>query len=208
MIVLSTLITFLISLFLCHFFLLKKPWLNKRHLESFDYVWYGFGAFALLLTSLDLTRAYDLSSLEYRINYQAKRTQMDIKAIVNEIKPIECLQSKAVCMLLEDTLSALNETTTSFDWPLGPVIFKNREFRSWNEFFVDRTNYYKAEKVPNFLDHYTSKLLDLRSELRNRQKKLNKQEVPLGLLIIWPHIVAFFLGMRISKITYKVFKAA
>lgn len=207
MIVLSTLITLLISLFICHFFLLKKPWLTQRHWECVDYLWYGFGAFALLLSSLDLTRAYDVSALESRMDYYAERAQTDIRRTVDEIKPTECRQSKAVCLMLDDTLSALNETKTSLDWPFGPVIFKRQEFSSWNEFLLDRAKYYKAEIVPNILAYYTSRLLDVRSELRDRQKELNKQFMPLWLRIIWPHVLALVLGMRISKVTYKVFKS-
>jgi len=189
-------------------FLLKKSWLTQRHWESVDYLWYGFGALALLLTALEITRACDVSALQFRIDYYAERTQTDIRRLVDEIKPTECKQSKAVCLMLDDTLSALNETTTSLDWPLGPIIFQRQEFQSWNEFLLDRAKHYKAEIVPNILAYYTSRLVDLRVELRNRQKELNKQEVPLGLRIIWPHILAFILGMRISKVTYKVFKAA
>ncbi len=205
MIVATTLATLLISLILFYFLLIKKDRLTAKQWECIDYLWYGFGALALLLVVVELTRAHDIKKLEEEIAY-AERAQYEIKRFVYEATPKACKKSEALCNMLADTLVAVDETVYSLDWPLGPVLFKKNEYRSWNEFLVDRADYYKAEGIPQFLLFHTTMLLELRSELRNRQQKLNKEYVPLWLRTVWPYILALVLSLRITKVTYKIRK--
>ncbi len=146
MIVLFTIFLFLVSLVIFHLFLVKRDSLSDIQCEGIDYLWYGFGALALFLVTIDVTRLHDIELLEKDIKY-SERAQFEIEYFINKNKEAICKDNIATCNLLTDTVNALNETIISLGWPLGPVVFNKQEYRSWNLFLKERGEFHNATVV-------------------------------------------------------------